>query len=238
MKNLLSLVTILTFAAPTAVLAQQERITSSFDWIERSARVGPTVGYMFTSTGQYGTGPFSSGILGARIRARVSSPLSLEGSFLWGNSKRVSFNPFAEGGAATTDTIPLDYLLFEAAVQLSFVGARSIKRFQPFMILGGGVIVGINEGVSSDFAPIGLERFRWKLGTQPIGLVGLGTEWHFASRFSASFEVRDHIWRLKAPDGWFDLDVLDAIAEAGLPAPQESQWMNNFELSVTVWFYF
>ena len=71
-----------------------------------------------------------------------------------------------------------------------------------------------------------------------VGLVGLGAEWHFASRFSSSFEVRDHIWRLKAPDGWFDLDVLDAIAEAGLPAPQESQWLNNIELSVTVWFYF
>ena len=238
MKKPFFFATILMLTAPTAVLAQQERISSSYDWIERSARVGPTVGYMFTNTGQYGTGPGSSGILGARIRARVSSPLSLEASFLWGNSNRQVLNPFADGGAAITDTVPLDYLLLEGAIQLSFVGARSIKRLQPFMTLGAGVIIGINESVSDDFAAIGLERFRWKLGTQPVGLIGLGTEWHFASRFSASFEARDHIWRLKAPDGWFDLRVLDAIVEAGLPAPQESHWMNNLELSATVWFYF
>lgn len=238
MKIRLFIAAIVLFATPAAGLAQQERITSSYEWVEHSARVGPTVGYMFTGEGQYGTGPYSSGILGARIRARVSSPLSLEGSFVWGNSRRASFNPFAEGGAGVTDTIPLDYLLLEGAVQLSFVGQRSIKRLQPYMVLGGGVIIGLNEGVGDDFAGIGLERFRWKLGTQPVGLVGLGAEWHFANRLSTTFEARDHIWRLKAPDGWFDLAVLDEIAEAGLPAPKESQWTHNIELSLTVWWYF
>lgn len=224
--------------SPTPGLAQQESITSSYEWVERSARTGPTIGYIFTNTGQYGVGPQSSADLGARIRARVSSPLTIEGSFVWANSTRQSLNPFAEGGAAITETVPLDYLLLEAAVQLSFVGARSINRFQPYMLLGGGIIIGLNEGSASDLSEIGLERYRWKLGTQPVGLIGLGTEWHFASRFSAGFEVRDHIWRLKAPEGWFDLQVLDAIAEAGLPPPKESEWTMNFEFGLTIWWYF
>lgn len=234
----LPLVVVLLLVSAGGALGQQEQITSSYEWIEKGARTGPVLGYMLTGTGQYGVGPQSSGILGARIRARVSSPLTVEGSFLWGNSKRESLNPFAEGGAAITDTVPLDYLLFEAAVQLSFVGARSINRLQPYMILGGGVIVGINEGTAFDLDDIGLERYRWTLGTQPVGLIGLGTEWHFANRLSTSLEVRDHIWRLEAPDGWFDLQVLDAIADAGLPVPTQSQWTMNFEFSLTVWWYF
>jgi hypothetical protein len=51
------------------------------------------------------------------------------------------------------------------------------------------------------------------------------------------FEFRDHIWRIKTPDGFFDPLVLENIIESGAPAPQESQWTNNFELSLTLWFY-
>lgn len=237
-KKLSFVVLLIVVLAPAPALAQQESISSSYQWVERSARTGPTLGYIFTNTGQYDVGPQSRGVLGARIRARVSSPLTIEGSFVWGNSTRQSLNPFAEGGAAITDTVALDYLLLEAAVQLSFVGARSINRLQPYMVLGGGIIIGLNEGIPDDLAAIGLERYRWTLGTQPVGLIGLGTEWHFASRFSASFEVRDHIWRLKAPDGWFDLPVLDAIADAGLTPPKDSEWTMNFEFGVTIWWYF
>jgi hypothetical protein len=224
-------------AAPTRALAQEERIDSSYRWIDRSVRAGPYVGYMFTSRGNLSQAPGSSPIVGGRFRIRISSPLSFEISVGYGSSDIYVTDPRLQV-PAIVDTTSSNWLLAEAYVQLALTGARSVSRLQPYLLFGGGILQGLSEEVSDIYALPGQELYRFEIGTTPSIGVGLGVEWDISDHLGLGAEVRDHLWRFKSPEAFFFLPNLANFADSGVEAPKESFWTNNIDVSATLFYYF
>ena len=217
--------------------AAQESIDTPYRWLERGTRVGLVGGYMFTNRGDPPFGPGSSPFIAARLRARLSSPLSLELGVGYGNSDEWVIDPRLAGGPAIVDTVSADWLIIEGSLQFALTGARSYHKLQPYVVLGGGVFMGLSTEVSDALQSPRLP-FQFEIGTAPMVHLGVGAELDVSSRLGLAFEVRDNLWRLKTPEGWFRLDVLQNLLETGSPAPDEKQWTHNFELTASLYYYF
>lgn len=238
----------------------EARLTSPYRWIEGSLRLGGYGGWLSSDRGPLEFGPGAAEVGGGRLRLRVSSPLSVEFGLGGGLSDRFVIDPLAEGGPRVVDTVPLRWAVVDGAVQVALTGARTWHGLQPFVLLGTGLMVGLDQPVhplevppeppeegeeESGEAPDGtdeetpdLSPFRYEVNTAPIFQAGLGVEVLLSRRLGLSVEARDLIFRLRAPDGFFQAEVLEALEEAGARVPQESQWTNNLHLSVGLWYYF
>ena len=82
---------------PGSAAAQEESIDTPYRWLDSGTRVGLVGGYMFTNRGDPPFGPGSSPFIGARLRARLSSPLSLEIGLGYGNSNEYVIDPRLAG---------------------------------------------------------------------------------------------------------------------------------------------
>ena len=233
-------------ALPAAAAAQEGadrdtlRIDTPYEWIQRSFRVGLFGGYVSADRGVSELGPGSTPVFGARTRARISSPISLEASFGYGASDRFVIDPRLPNGPAPVDTATSRWILAEAAMQFAVTGNRTWHGIQPYVLIGGGFLVGVDEP-RSPLLPepeAGEPPVRADVGFAPVVQAGLGFEWLVSDRMGIGFEVRDHLWRISTPEGFFEEEVLDRIEERDLPAPQDSDWTHNLGFSVSVWRYF
>lgn len=236
-----ALLALLLLAAPGGAAGQQAdsvRIDTPYDWIPHSLRVGAVGGYLDASLSNLRLGPQESAFFGLRGRARVSGPLSLELGALYGESDRFAVDPRLQGGPAPVDTLTSRWILAEAAVQFAFTGNRTWNNLHPYLILGGGFLLGIDEEDSPAFAAPALSDLRHDIEIMPSVQGGLGVEWLPSDRFGIAVEGRDHLWRVSTPDGFFDSAILERIEDARAEAPEETDWVNNLGISVTVYRYF
>jgi hypothetical protein len=216
----------------------QERIDSPYDWIDRSLRLGAYAGHIGADRGSSEIGPGSTSVFGARLRTRVSSPLSIELNTGLGRSDRYVIDPRPEDGPAAVDTVDVGWLLIEGGFQVALTGARTLHRLQPYVTLTGGILLGIDEEQSASLAAPEDVPFRYEVGTAGVFSGGVGVEWLPTGRLGVGLEVRDHLWRIKTPDGFFQADILERIEELELPAPRETEWVHNLELSASLHYYF
>lgn len=235
--RVLSAATFLTVLCASGVGAQQEPINSSFRWIPSGLRVGLVGGYLSTSRGSLDFGLGSSAVVGGRVRARISSPISIELGTLYGSSRRLVIDPRIETGPAPVDTVNSSWILAHLGLQLALTGARTWHGLQPYALFGFGLMIGVDEEKSELLSDPALEDLRFNLGTAPLFQAGFGTEYRVSDRIGISMELRDFLTRLKSPDGFFDTEILDIIEEAGATAPVDTQWPNNLELSISLWYY-
>lgn len=233
----LAVVLVSGIGSPLSAQAQ-ERIDTPYDWIDRSLRLGAYAGHIGADRGSSEIGPGSTGVFGARLRTRVSSPLSLELNTGLGRSDRHVIDPRLETGPAPVDTVEVGWLLIQGGFQIALTGARTLRGLQPYVTLSGGVLLGIDEEQSDSLAGPADLPFRYEVGTIGVFSGGLGVEWLPTERLGFGFEVRDHLWRIKTPDGFFQQDILERVEELGLDAPRETEWVHNIELSASLYYYF
>jgi len=223
----------------SAGLAQEEgRIDSPYRWRERGFRIGLFGGYHRADRGSldFGQGPAPIG--GARLRLRVSSPLSFETGVSYAPAERWVVDPREEGGPVIVDTVSAGWLRADIGGQLSLPGARTWNGVQPYAVFGGGFVFGVDEGASEVFADPALEPFRYDISVAPQIHVGAGIELFPSDRIGIGLEFRDYLIRLSAPDGFLGAEVLQNLEDAGAPAPDGSAWQHNLEFGVVLWYYF
>lgn len=213
-------------------------IDTPYEWIQRSLRVGLFGGYLDGESGASRLGPDATPFGGARVRARISSPISLEGGVSYGASDRLVIDPRTDAPLEPVDEVSSNWLLAEAAMQFSVTGSRTWNDLQPYGVIGAGLLIGIDESTSPALSEPEDEPVRYEIGVAPGVQAGVGVEWLVSERLGIGFEFRDHLWRIKTPDGFFDTEVLDRFEEQGLRAPQDTEWTHNLEFSVGVWRYF
>ncbi len=218
--------------------AAQERIDTSYDWIEHGRRVTVFGGNISAGRGDLEIGPGSTSVFGARFRTRVSSPLSLEIGFGLGTSERFVIDPRLDTGPAPVDTVDASWVLIEGGFQIALTGSRTLHQLQPYVVLTGGVLKGRGEVVSDSMRSVEDIPFQYRIGTASVFTAGFGLEWIPTPQIGLGVEIRDHLWRLKSPDGFFDLLVLQKIEELDLEAPRESEWTHNIEFSAALSYYF
>ena len=216
----------------------QERIETAFEWIEHGRRVNIYGGHVSRDRGTFEFGPGSSSIFGARLRTRVSSPLSLEIGFGLGNSERYVIDPRLPTGPAPVDTLDADWLLIEAGFQIALTGSRTLHGLQPYLLLTAGIVKGLGETVSDSMQSVVDVPFRYEIGTSGVFTVGFGLEWMPTDKIGVGLELRDHLSKLNAPDGYFDLNVLEILDDLGLDVPGDSEWKSSVEISASLSYYF
>lgn len=193
---------------------------------------------MAANRGSFDIGPGSSSIFGVRYRTRVSSPLSLEIGVSRGNTERFVIDPRLDDGPAAVDTVDANWLLFEFGFQIALTGSRTLHKLQPFVVLTAGFLKGRGETVSDSLRSIEDIPFQYNIGTTSVFTAGFGVEWLPTDKIGVGAEFRNHLWRLKSPDGFFDPLVLLNIELLELTAPRESEWTSNLELSASLSYYF
>lgn len=217
---------------------QEGTIDTPYRWIERGIRVGLYGGYVFTNRGQLNLGPGSTPIVGARARFRVSSPLTLEINLGYGfDSNLFLTDPRSPKYPAPIDTVGVTWGIVQGIIQFSLTGARTWHGIQPYFLLGGGVYFGLSQQ-PTDQIVIPTRDFLFRIGTQPVADFGIGVERHFGQTVGVALEIRDHLWRIAAPDGFFRPDILLELGEDNLPVAESSDWTMNFEFSLAGYYYF
>lgn len=216
----------------------QERIETAFEWIEHGRRVNIYGGHLSRDRGTFEFGPGSSSIFGARLRTRVSSPLSLEIGFGLGNSERYVIDPRLPTGPAPVDTLDANWLLIEAGFQIALTGSRTLHGLQPYLLLTGGILKGLGETVSDSMQAVEDVPFRYEIGSSGVFTVGFGLEWMPTDKIGVGLELRDHLSKLNTPDGYFDIAVLEIFDDLGLDAPGDSEWKGSVEISASLSYYF
>lgn len=228
-------------AAPGELAGQQEGgppdIDTPYRWIDRSFRVAAYAGRLETGRGDLTIGPASTQIVGARTRVHLTGPVSLEGNLGYASSERAVIDPRPTSGPAAVDTVPFRWVVAEGALQFALTGQRTWHQLQPYALIGGGLIAAVDEPRSDALADADAADLRFELNAAPTAVAGIGAEWHVSESVGVGFEVRDHLWRLTTPDGFFRGPVLDNIEESDSPAPEETQWTNNLEFGVSLWYY-
>lgn len=230
---------VLMLAAMTpGLVAQQESIESPYRWREKGFRVGLWGAYHAANRGNlhFGQGPAAAG--GAKMRARISSPLSIEMGFTYAPAERWVVDPRLETGPAIVDTVSAGWLRADIGVQVGLTGARTWRGIHPYGLFGGGWTFGVNEGASETFGDPAFESFRYDISTAPHIYVGTGIEVFASEKLGIGFEIRDYLNRLSAPDAFLLPGVLDVIEETGFPAPAATKWQHNLELGIAFWYYF
>ncbi|MFB6241135.1 MAG: hypothetical protein ABEJ46_06230 [Gemmatimonadota bacterium] len=229
-------------AAPDRAAAQEEggppSIDSPYRWIDGSFRAAPYVARLETGRGELGLGPASTQLFGGRARVRLTGPISLEGNLGFASSERAVIDPTLSGGPAAVDTVPFRWIVAEGVFHVALTGQRTWHGIQPYVLVGGGMVLGVDEPRSPALADTAAADLRFEMNAAPTAVAGLGAEWRVSETIGVGFELRDHLWRLKTPQGFFRDEVLENIEQADAPAPEETQWTNNLEFGVGVWYYF
>ncbi len=227
---------------PATVDGQEGPIESPFRWREKGLRLGFFGGYHAANRGslEFGQGP--TGVGGAKLRIRASSPLSLEIGATYGPAERwvvdMVSETFPETGPAIVDTVAAGWLRMDVGAQIGLTGARTWNGIQPYGMAGAGFVFGINEGASEFLADPALAPFRYDISTAPHIYLGLGFEVFPSEKIGIGFEVRDYLIRLSAPDGFLLPGVLQTLEDLDAPAPEASAWQHNPEFGITIWYYF
>jgi len=222
----------------SAGIAQEGGIDSPYRWRERGFRVGLFGGYHKAARGSLDFGQGSTPMGGARLRLRVSSPLSFETGVTYGPAERWVVDPRVETGPAIVDTVSAGWLRADIGGQLSLPGARTWNGIQPYAVFGGGFVIGVDEGASETFSDPALEPFRYDISVAPQIHVGAGLELFPSEKIGIGLEFRDYLIRLSAPDGFLGADILQILEEADAPAPDASAWQHNLEFGIVLWYYF
>lgn len=229
-------------AAPDRAAAQQEggppSIDSPYEWVDGSLRAAPYAAWLQTGRGELELGPASTLLYGGRARVRLTGPISLEANLGFASSERAVIDPRLSGGPAAVDTVPFRWTVAEGVFHLALTGQRTWHDIQPYALIGGGMVLAVDEPSSPALADSSEADLRFEMNAAPTVVAGVGAEWHVSETIGVGFEARDHLWRLKTPQGFFREEVLNNIEEANAPAPQETQWTNNLEFSVGLWYYF
>lgn len=224
--------------------ADSVRIDTPYRWIPHGFRVGAAGGYLDARLSNLRLGPQSSPVGGLRARARISAPISLEGSVLYGDSDRFVVDPRLDTGPGVVDTVSSKWLLAEAAMQFALTGNRTWHGLHPYVLVGAGFLVGVDEQASPVFAAPELAELRYDIEMMPAVQAGVGLEWLVSDRFGLALEARDHLWRVSTPGdpesgtGFFRPEVLDIIENADAPAPGATDWTHNLGFTLTIYRYF
>lgn len=238
---LASLLAAVALSTPDPAAAQQEgppSIDSPYRWLDGSFRVAPYLSRLETGSDDLGLGPASTQLFGSRARVRLTGPLSLEANLGFASSERAVIDPRLPNGPSAVDSVPFRWALAEGVFQVALTGQRTWHGIQPYALIGGGMALGVDEPRSPALADTADANFRFEMNLAPAAVAGLGTEWRVSETVGVGFELRDHLWRLKTPGGFFSEEVLRNIEESDAPAPEDTQWTHNLEFGVSFWYYF
>jgi hypothetical protein len=223
---------------------QAQRLPSPYRFIEPKQDLGISFSYIWADPGKAGIGPKAGPAIGIRYTRRVSRPLSLTPQVVFFRSERDIRDPSLEegqeddgNGSLLLGTTGLDILLVAGRINLNLTGTRTWHSLVPYLLGGIGLAIQVSgatscppESTAPDCQIRARERFDF--GTSFLMQLGLGTVWLPRQRLSLRLEALDNIWRIKTPLGYLD------PGSTIFPTPPSSDWTNNWEIGLTLSYWF
>jgi hypothetical protein len=194
--------------------AAAQTITSPYEYIEPSSRVGVTVGYLFTESDVRLTdstsaalGPKSAPVFGVNYALRVSGPVSLEAGVSVSPTERQLYGPVfnADSTVITAEdlevSVPATIVMGDVGLRFHLTGPRTWNGLAPFVAANAGITADV-RGTFQEEREAGLaatELFRFGPGFA-LG-AALGTDWFPTQRTSLRVEANGRLWRMRTPSG-------------------------------------
>lgn len=194
--------------------AAAQTISSPYEYIDPSMRVGATVGYLFTDTDVRLTdstsaalGPKSAPVFGVNYALRVSGPFSIEAGVSVSPSERQLFGPqFNADSTVVTAvdlgvSVPATIVMADAGLRFHLTGPRTWNGLAPFVAANAGITADV-RGTFQEEREAGLsstELFRF--GPSFALGAALGTDWFATRRTSLRVEANGRLWRMRTPAG-------------------------------------
>lgn len=223
--------------------SQAQQVPSPYRFIEPKQDLGISISYIWADAGKAGIGPKAGPAISLRYTRRVSRPLSITPEVVVFRTERDVIDPSLEegqedqgNGSAFVGTQGLDILLVAGRINLNLTGSRTWHNLGPYLHGGIGIAIDLSGATS---CPPSTEpdceiraRERFDFGTSFLMQLGFGTVWIPRQRFSLRVEGLDRIWRIQTPTGYYDPSITIR------PIPQASDWTNNWEISLTLSYWF
>lgn len=210
---------------PAAAGAQQ--ITSPYRFVETRQSAELYVGNHWSDRGSLELGPEGGLAIGARYTILLSSAYVIEADLAYLPSQRYVFGVDSTAQAPTMTRVgetDLSLLSGQIGLRLNLTGPRTWHDLQPFIILGGGVVVDLTGDVDANRLVASDAVFDF--GTSFAGQFGAGVEWYVQRRLGLRLDVRDVLWKVETPI---------AFAAERVPA---SEWVQSPMLSIGAAFHF
>lgn len=224
------------------VATQAQRLPSPYRFIEPKQDLGISISYIWADPGTAGIGPKAGPAIGIRYTRRLSRPLSITPQVFYFRTERDVRDPSLEegqeddgNGSVLVGTEGLDILLAAGRLNLNLTGARTWHRLVPYLLGGIGIAIEMSGATSCPGAAPDCQitaRERFDFGTSFLMQIGFGTVWMPRQHFSLRIEALDNIWRIKTPNGYIDPGVTVR------PIPPASDWTNNWEIGLTLSYWF
>lgn len=221
---------------------QAQRVPSPYRFIEPKQDLGLSFSYIWADPGRAGIGPKAGPAIGVRYTRRVSRPLSLTPQAVLFRTERDVRDPSLEegqeddgNGSLLLGTENLDILLVTGRVNLNLTGTRTWHSLAPYLLGGIGIALELSgaTGCPSTAPDCQIkERERFDFGTAFVLQLGFGTVWIPRQRLSLRIEGLNNVWRIETPPGYYD----PAITRS--PIPPSSDWTNNWEIGLTLSYWF
>lgn len=194
--------------------AAAQTITSPYEYIDPSMRVGVTAGYLFmetelrlTDSTSAGLGPKSAPVFGVNYALRVSGPVSIEAAVSVSPTERQLYGPQFNADSSVVTAVdlgvavPATIVMGEAGLRFHLTGPRTWNGLAPFVAAHGGITADV-RGTFQEEREAGLaaaELFRF--GPAFALGVALGTDWFPTQRVSLRLETSGRLWRMRTPSG-------------------------------------
>lgn len=202
-----------------------QSIPSPFAFIERKQESGPFVGYMHTATGRFGYGPKGGAIGGGRWGFELGGPVSLEGVAGLVTGERDVVDPGRDEGDRIIGQAPVLIATADARLKFSFVGQRTWRGINPFLVFGAGIAYDVAGTDQLDEQLLAADRFEFGAGF--FGTMGAGTRVFFGESVAARVDGVFSLWRLDTPPGFSD-------PERDFEGVESSEWSRGLSISMSL----
>lgn len=157
-----------------------------------------TVGgsYVAGGRGTAGVGPSDGRVGGLQLDFRLAGPSHATLGLYGGNFERLVIDPTRGVGDRVRDTVTQSMMIVDAGFNFVLTGKKTWRGFAPYA--GGALGAALGGEVPQDTVSGFVFSSKFHLSPR------IGVRFHPSQRVNLRLEVRDLIWRLSYPPGFFD----------------------------------
>ncbi len=222
-------VVLLCLVSPGRAGAQS--IPSSYRYIDNPQAASIFGGYMSLATGSLALGPKSGAFLGGRYAIEAGGPVFFEGLFTYLPTRRDVIDPRRQLGDRAIGESDVHLLMLDARLLFSLTGRRTWNRFAPHLFVGGGLAYDAAGPGESDQDLEAEDVFDF--GNAFTANAGTGFRLLLGSRFMVRADASLTLWQLSTPAGFDDPAKRPEDEEDPLHAPERSEWVGGYGLTLS-----
>ena len=212
--------------------AAAQRIPSPYRPIEHRQTGSIFGGYMSLPTGSLDLGPKSGTLVGGRYAIETGGPVFFEGLLSYLPTRRDVVDPRRQLGDRSIGEADVHLLMLDARLSFSLTGRKTWNRMAPYLFAGAGVAYDAGRG--NDLEDILLPEDVFRFGTAFTANAGTGARFLLGEKLMVVTDASLKLWQLGTPTGFDDPARRPEDEMDPLHAPEESEWVGGYGLTLSL----